>query len=264
MEKTRGKSKDFGSFAVLSGYTISLCSALVIGLLELSCSRSKSPDKLLTLNDSAQLARDTIAADHVFYLTRGIGFEGRETPQFRCSDVLGRNCNTKQLEWLARNDSSYIVRLCAYRQLRRRSGQHAVAIFREFFRDTTSVKSQSGCCGSTSPYGEALQSINTFDRNISPLTIKQQNTIDSLLFLKTQMQNRSPILTFSKTCNRYHSTTLSSDARCAKATMHRLFCWLNISRMLTFHLSMLRCKSAIKTVIKMRRCACKPSTAGRM
>ena len=69
MEKTRGKSKDSGSFAVLSGCTISLCSALVIGLLTLSCSRSKSPDILLTLNDSARLARDTIAADHVFYLT---------------------------------------------------------------------------------------------------------------------------------------------------------------------------------------------------
>ncbi|RKW59228.1 MAG: hypothetical protein D8B52_06860 [Prevotella sp.] len=190
MEKTRGKSKDFGSFAVLSGCTISLCSALVIGLLELSCSRSKSPDTLLTLNDSARLARDTIAADHVFYLTQGIGFEGRETPQFRCSDVLGRNCNTEQLEWLARNDSSYIVRLCAYRQLRRRSGQHAVAIFREFFRDTTSVKSQSGCCGSTSPYGEALQSINTFDRNTTPLTIEQQNTIDSLLFFENANAER--------------------------------------------------------------------------
>ena len=69
MEKTRGKSKDFGSFAVLSGYTISLCSALVIGLWELSCSHSKSSDTLLILNDSAQLARDTIVANHVFYLT---------------------------------------------------------------------------------------------------------------------------------------------------------------------------------------------------
>lgn len=43
------------------------------------------------MSDSTLAALDSILRDSIFYLTRGIGYSGHETPQYRCGKLLGRH-----------------------------------------------------------------------------------------------------------------------------------------------------------------------------
>lgn len=138
------------------------------------------------LSDSAQIALKEIRKDNTFYPAQYIGEAGTETPQYGYADLLGRSCDANTLEWLCRNDSSYIVRACAYRQLRRKSAARAVAMFHDSMADTYVLWCQSGCTRYCNSFAETLQSINSYDHDSYPLPPKAQNEIDSLLFFSHQ------------------------------------------------------------------------------
>lgn len=138
------------------------------------------------MNDSTIMMVDSIRQDSTFYLTRGVGMAGTEKPQWEWCNRLGRHAGTEVLYWLAGTDSSLVVRLCAYRQLRRKSGQKAVAFYQEHINDSVKVTLQSGCIVYDAPFVEAIEAVNSMDHDQPPLAAVWQNQLDSLQFFSNR------------------------------------------------------------------------------